>query len=69
MDCTIVTTTDSDAQAYALIKAFGFPIKDRKSSIEDINDSSENSKENQAATADESDSANLENQVQENSEE
>ena len=65
MDCTIVTTSNNDSQAYALIKAFGFPIKDRKSSV----DSFASSKEDQGATTSESDSANLENQVQENSEE
>ncbi len=31
MDCTIVTNTDNDEEAYSLIKAFGFPIKERKS--------------------------------------
>ena len=69
MDCTIVTTTDNDNQAYALIKAFGFPIKDRKNSIKEADSSSENLKESQAVTEDKSDSANLENQVQENLEE
>ena len=29
-DCSIVTTTNCDEQAYALIKAFGFPIQERK---------------------------------------
>tara|TARA_B100001142_G_scaffold168015_1_gene167792 strand:- start:843 stop:1526 length:684 start_codon:yes stop_codon:yes gene_type:complete len=69
MDCTIVTTTDNDKQAYALIKAFGFPIKDRKGSVKDVDDSLENSKESQVAEAGESDSVNSENKVQENSEE
>tara|TARA_B100000902_G_C27276079_1_gene898934 strand:+ start:870 stop:1553 length:684 start_codon:yes stop_codon:yes gene_type:complete len=69
MDCTIVTTTDNDEQAYALIKAFGFPIKDRKGSVKDVNDSLENSKESQVAETGESDSVNSENKVQENSEE
>ena len=69
MDCTIVTTTDNDEQAYALIKAFGFPIKDRKGSVKDVDDSLENSKESQVAEAGESDSVNSENKVQENSEE
>ena len=69
MDCTIVTTTDNDEQAYALIKAFGFPIKDRKGSVKDVDDSLENSKESQVAETDESDLVNSENKVQENSEE
>ena len=69
MDCTIVTTTDNDEQAYALIKAFGFPIKDRKGSVKDVDNSLENSKESQVAEAGESDSVNSENKVQENSEE
>ena len=30
MNCTIVTTTDSDQYAYELLKLFGFPIKDKK---------------------------------------
>ena len=30
MDCTIVTSSDDDNEAYSLIKAFGFPIKDKK---------------------------------------
>ena len=29
-NCTIVTNVSDDNQAYALIKAFGFPIKDKK---------------------------------------
>ena len=29
-DCSIVTTTNCDEQAYALIKAFGFPVQERK---------------------------------------
>ena len=29
LNCTIVTNTDDDNDAYALIKAFGFPIKER----------------------------------------
>tara|TARA_B100000900_G_scaffold220050_1_gene186556 strand:- start:15 stop:590 length:576 start_codon:yes stop_codon:yes gene_type:complete len=29
-NCTIVTNVGDDNQAYALIKAFGFPIKDKK---------------------------------------
>ena len=33
MDCTIVTNTNNDDEAYSLIKAFGFPIKDRKKSV------------------------------------
>ena len=33
MDCTIVTNTNDDDEAYSLIKAFGFPIKDRKKSV------------------------------------
>ena len=33
MNCTIVTNTDSDDEAYALIKAFGFPIKDKVKKI------------------------------------
>jgi len=69
MDCTIVTTTNNDAQAYALIKAFGFPIKDRKSSVKEMDDSLEDLKESQIIAEDESASSNLENQVQENSEE
>ena len=69
MDCTIVTTTDNDEQAYALIKAFGFPIKDRKGSVKDVDDSLGNSKESQVAETGESDSVNSENKVQENSEE
>ena len=36
LNCTIVTSTDSDDQAYALVKAFGFPIKDRKSKNKNI---------------------------------
>ena len=47
MDCTIVTNTDNDDYAYALIKAFGFPIKDRKSSIKDIDSSSDESNDTQ----------------------
>jgi|TARA_B100001778_G_C18571735_1_gene622950 large subunit ribosomal protein L5 len=37
MNCTIVTNTDSDDEAYALIKAFGFPIKDKVKRNKDIN--------------------------------
>ena len=33
MDCTIVTSTNNDDEAYSLIKAFGFPIKERKSLV------------------------------------
>ena len=29
-DCSIVTTTNCDEQAYALIKAFGVPVQERK---------------------------------------
>lgn len=29
LNCTIVTNTSSDDEAYALIKAFGFPIKEK----------------------------------------
>ena len=69
MDCTIVTTTDKDSQAYALIKAFGFPIQDRKSSAKDVDGSFASSKETQDTITSESNSVKLENQVQENSEE
>ena len=30
MNCTVVTSTDSDQHAYELLKLFGFPIKDKK---------------------------------------
>ena len=33
LDCTIVTSTNDDEQAYHLIKAFGFPIKDRNARL------------------------------------
>ena len=34
MDCTIVTNTNSVDEAYSLIKAFGFPIKEKKSAAQ-----------------------------------
>ena len=30
LNCTIVTSTDKDEEAYLLMKSFGFPIKERK---------------------------------------
>ena len=36
LNCTIVTNTDSDDEAYALIKAFGFPIKERSKKNKNI---------------------------------
>ena len=69
MDCTIVTSADSDDHAYALIKAFGFPIKDRKSSVRDIDSSSRDSNGNQAVALDESNTVNAESHIGEKSEE
>ena len=36
MNCSIITSTDSDEQSYALIKSFGFPLKDKKNKDEDL---------------------------------
>ena len=35
MNCSIITNTDSDEQSYALIKSFGFPLKDKKNKDKD----------------------------------
>ena len=35
MNCSVITSTDSDEQAYALIKSFGFPLKDKKNKDKD----------------------------------
>tara|TARA_Y100000590_G_C15416486_1_gene899664 strand:- start:219 stop:809 length:591 start_codon:yes stop_codon:yes gene_type:complete len=35
MNCSIITSTDSDEQSYALIKSFGFPLKDKKNKDKD----------------------------------
>jgi len=37
MNCSIITNTDSDEQSYALIKLFGFPVKDKKNKDKDLN--------------------------------
>ena len=36
MNCCVITSTDSDEQAYALIKSFGFPLKDKKNKDKDL---------------------------------
>ena len=36
MNCSVITSTDSDEQAYALIKSFGFPLKDKKNKDKDL---------------------------------
>ena len=37
MNCSIITNTDSDEQSYALIKLFGFPVKDKKNKEKEFN--------------------------------